>query len=50
MPDKKEYKEILNMAGGVPEKVDYNRTLIEKLISHILQLENKIEKLEKKIT
>ena len=48
MATKKEYKEKLNMAGGVPEKVDYNRELIEMLTAQILELEKRIEKLEQR--
>ena len=48
MPNKKEYKTILNMAGGVPEKVEQNRELIDMLIGHILRLEKRIETLEKR--
>ena len=50
MTTKKEYKTILNMAGGVPEKVTQNSTLITMLVAHILKLEKRIEKLEKRST
>ena len=46
MATKKEYKEKLNMAGGVPEKVETNRELLDMLVSQILSLEKRIEKLE----
>ena len=46
MPNKKAYKEKINMAGGIPEKIELHNELIEMLVAHILSLEKKIEKLE----
>ena len=46
MADKNDYREKINMAGGIPEKIELHNELIEMLVTDILALKKRIEKLE----